>query len=318
LSYLSLMKNIYTLTLSPAIDKSTSVQHVVPEHKLRCAEPKFEAGGGGINVSRAIKKLGGDSVAVYTKGGPTGDLLHKLLDLEGVNQLPVNCKNWTRENLTVVENSSNQQFRFGMPGTPLSEQEWQQCLEILADPSRNIDYIVASGSIPEGVPNNFYAKLSAIAKKKNAKLVLDSSGDSLKAAIKEGIYLLKPNSKELSELAGYELRNIREQEEAAKQIIKSESVKIEILVVSMGPSGAMIVSKEGVYHVAAPSVKKRSTVGAGDSMLAGLVLSLSNGLNTLDALRYGVACGTAATMNVGTELCKKTDVDELFNWMMKN
>lgn len=310
------MKSIYTLTLSPAIDKSTTVEHVVAEHKLRCADVKFEAGGGGINVSRAIKKVGGESVAVYTKGGPTGDLLQKLLNLEFINQLPVECKNWTRENFVVVETSSNQQFRFGMPGAKLEEEEWMKCLEILANPSRSVDYIVASGSVPEGVPLDFYAKLSVIAKAKNAKLVLDSSGSSLKAALKEGIYLLKPNTKELGELVGYELNTIKEQEDAAMQVVKSG--KIEILVVSMGPSGAMIVSAEGIHHVAAPSVKKRSTVGAGDSMVAGLVLSLSNGFNPLDALRYGIACGTAATMNTGTELCKKEDVEGLFNWMKKN
>jgi 6-phosphofructokinase 2 len=310
------MKNIYTLTLSPALDKSTTVENVIPEHKLRCAEAKFEPGGGGINVSRAIKKVGGTSVAIYTKGGPTGDLLQKLLNLEYINQLPVECKNWTRENFVVVETSSNQQFRFGMPGAPLLKEEWEQCLKILANPTREIDYIVASGSIPEGVPTDFFARLSVIAKEKKAKVILDSSGDSLKAAMKEGIYLLKPNAKELGELVGYELNTVKDQEEAAKQIIKSGT--IEILVVSMGPAGAMIVSEEGIYHVSAPSVKKRSTVGAGDSMVAGLVLSLSQGNNTLDALRYGIACGTAATMNTGTELCRKEDVEELYNWMKKN
>src|SRR6187402_1753014 len=130
------MKSIYTLTLSPALDKSTTVDHVVAEHKLRCEEAKFEPGGGGINVSRAIKKVGGDSVAVYTKGGPTGDLLQKLLNLEFINQLPVECKNWTRENFVVVETASNQQFRFGMPGPHLEDSEWGQCLDILANPSR--------------------------------------------------------------------------------------------------------------------------------------------------------------------------------------
>ena len=310
------MKSIYTLTLSPAIDKSTTVDQVVPEHKLRCAEAKFEAGGGGINVSRAIKKIGGDSVAIYTKGGSTGDLLQKILNLEFINQLPVECKNWTRENFTVVETSSNQQFRFGMPGPRLFDKEWKQCLEILAYPSRKIDYIIASGSVPEGVPDDFFAKLAIIAKEKQAKLVLDSSGNFLKQALKEGIYLLKPNVKELGELVGKELTTITEQEEAAKIIIKSG--KIEILVVSMGSSGAMIVSEEGTYHVSAPPAKKKSTVGAGDSMVAGLIWSLAKGMSTLEALRYGIACGTAATMNTGTELCKKEDVEDLYSWMSKN
>lgn len=308
------MKSIYTLTLSPAIDKSSTVEQVLPESKLRGTEPKFEPGGGGINVSRAIKKLGGESVAVYTKGGPTGELLLHLLDQEKITQHTINCKEWTRENFIVVETSSNRQFRFTMPGVKIHPDELQKCLDDIKNHS--IDYLVVSGSTPPGVPLDFYAEVSKITKEKGCKLILDTSGDALREALKEGIYLVKPNLKELSEMVGYELNNISQQEEAALKIIGQG--KIEILVVSLGPAGAMLASKDGVFHVAAPSVKKRSTVGAGDSMVAGMVLSLSRGLSLHETLRYGVASGTAATMNPGTELCHKDDVEELYKWICSN
>jgi 6-phosphofructokinase 2 len=310
------MKSIFTITLSPAVDKSTVVDHVLPEHKLRCDAPKFEPGGGGINVSRAIKKLGGESVAIYTKGGPTGELLQKLLNEEKINQHPVPVKSWNRENFIVVESSTNCQFRFGMPGTEILEEEWKNLLNEVDKKAENIDYLVISGSTPPGIPSDFYRKVAKIAKEKNAKLVLDTSGEPLREAIKEGIYLLKPNIRELSELVGKELNTVPHQEEAALKII--DQGKIEVLVVSMGASGAMLASKDGIFHVSAPSVAKKSTVGAGDSMVGGIVLSLSRGWNLADCLRYGVACGTAATMNPGTELCNLEDVETLFNWIKTN
>jgi 6-phosphofructokinase 2 len=308
------MKSIYTLTLSPAIDKSSTVEHVMAEHKMRCKSPTFEPGGGGINVSRAIKKLGGESIAIYPKGGPTGDLLQKLLDKENIVQHTIKTETWCRENFTIVETSGNRQFRFGFPGPALTEKEWKECLEEIENHAP--DYIVASGSTPEGVPLEFYTKLAMISEKKGAKLILDTSGEALKKAMEGGgIYLLKPNLKELSDLVDRELKDIAEQEKAAMEVIKKGKAKI--LVVSLGAFGAMLASKDGVIHVAAPSVAKKSTVGAGDSMVAGIVLSLSRGWNMEDTLKYGIASGTAATMNPGTELCKLEDVENLYKWLKK-
>lgn len=310
------MKSIYTLTLSPAIDKSSSVDHVIAESKLRCTIPKYEPGGGGINVSRAIKKLGGETISIYAQGGPSGDLLQELLNKEGIVQKPVKTQSWTRENFIVVETASNRQFRFGMPGSALTEKECQDCLDIVGDSNNKIDYMVISGSTPPGVPPDFYARLSKIVKSKNAKLVLDTSGDALKEAMDEGIYLLKPNIKELSDLVGHELKNMAEQDKAAMKIIHQG--KIELLAVSLGASGALLASKEGVIRIPAPSVHRKSTVGAGDSMVAGMVLSLSRGLSLEDTLKFGVASGTAATMNEGTELCKLEDVEVLYKWLNEN
>lgn len=309
------MKTIFTITLNPALDKSSSTDHVMAEHKLRCDIPKFDPGGGGINVARAIKKLGGEATAVYPYGGPSGAVLKQLLEKEGMKQIAIECKNWTRENFVLVEKSSNRQYRFTLPGLELYESEWKKCLQVIELQAENIDYIVASGSMPPGVPEDFYARLAKISKEKNAKLVLDTSGEALKLAVKEGIYLLKPNLKELSDLVGEELKNIKQQEEAAMEIVRQGH--IEIMVVSLGASGAFMATRDEIHHVAAPSVAKKSTVGAGDSMVGGIVYALSIGWSHQQALQFGVASGTAATMSEGTELCKREDVDDLFQWISK-
>jgi 6-phosphofructokinase 2 len=306
------MSKIYTLTLSPALDKSTFIERVIPENKLRCEEPKFEAGGGGINISRALRKLEGHSVAIWPKGGHVGILMEDLLAKDGIEQITIPAQNWNRENFTVVESSTNRQYRFGMPGPALLEEEWRAMLKVVAE-AADLEFIVVSGSTPDGVPNTFYSELSTIAKEKNAKLVLDTSGESLHEALKIGVYLCKPNLHELSELVGRELDTLQKQEAAALEII--ETGKVEVLVVSMGPFGALMAAKEGIYHVAAPPVQKRSTVGAGDSMVAGLVHCLSKDWKLQETLKYAVACGTAATMNTGTELCNLEDVQYLYQWI---
>lgn len=301
------MSDIITITFNPCIDKSTSVSALAPEKKLRCSLPVFEPGGGGINVARAIKKLGGEAIAIYPSGGYSGKFLNVLLQRENIPALTVETKNHTRENMIVLDVATNLQYRFGMPGQELFENEWQQCLQIIEE--NNAKFIVASGSLPPGVPADIFARISKIAKKKKRKLIVDSSGEALKLALEEGVYLIKPNVGELSKLAGKEELEAGEIEQVAKQIIGRG--ECEIIVVSMGVSGAMLVTKEQVYKVAAPIVKRRSTVGAGDSMVAGIVLSLATGHNLKETLQYGIACGTAATMNLGTQLCKTDDVEKL-------
>jgi 6-phosphofructokinase 2 len=309
-------KNIYTLTLSPALDKSTSVDQVIAENKLRCSPEKFEPGGGGINVSRALKKLGQSSIAVYPYGGHTGELFKDLLNKEGVDQIAFPVQNWTRENFIVVEDRTNRQFRFGMPAPALLPSEAEKILNLL-ETSNDYDYLVVSGSTPAGLPDNFYGRLSQIVHSKGARLVLDTSGEPLKEAMETaGIFMCKPNIGELSEIVGEELNTIPLQEKAAMKII--ESGKIEVLVVSLGAFGAFMASKEGIYHVAAPSVHKKSTVGAGDSMVAGIVFSLKTGKTFSQAIKFGVACGTSATMNSGTELFKVEDVYNLYDWVDKH
>lgn len=304
------MGAIITITLSPCIDKSTSVPLLIPERKLLCSEPKLEPGGGGINVARALKKLGSDATAIFPSGGYTGKFFNHLLEIENIPVVIINSANETRENIIVLNEADNRQYRFGMPGTYLSKKEWSQCLQAVENINA-VEFIVASGSLPPGVPVNIYADLAAIAKNKHAKFIADASGEALHHAVDAGVYLIKPNLGELSALTGKEALPAGEIEPAAKAIIAKGTC--EVIVVSMGAAGAMLVTKEITATIKPPHVITKSTVGAGDSMVAGIVHYLSLGKNLVDAVQYGVACGTAATINHGTALCKKEDADRLFS-----
>jgi 6-phosphofructokinase 2 len=300
---------ILTVTLNPAIDKLTSAPVLIPEKKLRCSEPIFEPGGGGVNVSRAIKKLGGNALTLYLAGGHTGHFFNQLLLEENVETIVTETHAYTRENLIVLETASNQQYRFVMPGPHIWEQEWQDCLNNI-EKQTGVEYIVASGSLPPGVPTDIYARIAWIARKKKARLIVDTSGDALKQAVQEGVYLVKPNLGELSSLAGKAELQIESVDDVAMEIISAG--KCEVIIVSMGPTGAMLVTKDLALQIVPPSVKRKSTVGAGDSMVAGIVMSLEAKKTIIDAVQFGVACGTAATMNSGTQLCRKEDVDRLY------
>ena len=305
----SLMAKIITLTLNPAIDKTTYTTKVVPEKKLSCSHPIYQPGGGGINVSRALSHLGTHTTPIYLAGGFTGSHLQQLLAKEGIGSVvvPIECN--TRTNLTVVEESTGLQFRFGMVSPAIKESEWKFCLQLL-EQQVDFDYIIASGSLPPEVPMDFFGQVAQIAKAKNARLIIDTSGEALQHAINVGVFMIKPNLTELSALYGKEELTIDKIKEAGQSIIARGAC--EAMAISMGPDGAIIVTKDEYYHIPSPSVIVKSTVGAGDSMVAGIVYGLTNNWNWKDTVSYGVACGTAATLNEGTQLCKKEDVERLF------
>lgn len=303
------MEKIVTLTLNPAIDKSTTAKAIVPDKKLRCTAPKFEPGGGGVNVSRALNRLRVPSTAIYLVGGYSGKFYTQLLHEEGVHTLEVPIAAHTRENLIVVDESSNLQYRFGMPGPEIQPAEWTACLNALRQ-CAGVAYIVVSGSVPSGIPDNFFSDLASVAKELNARLIVDTSGEPLRRAVEQGVYLLKPNLGELSMLKGVEELQQHDVVAAAKDIINNGGC--EIMVVSMGASGAMLITKDEVLSSPSPTVRKRSTVGAGDSMVAGMVKALAENKPLLEVLQYGIATGTATTINPGTELCWKEDVERLY------
>ncbi|NLR60339.1 1-phosphofructokinase family hexose kinase [Chitinophaga polysaccharea] len=303
------MPGIITITLNPAIDKSTTVQKLVPERKLACTAPTFEPGGGGVNVARAIQKLGGNAKAIYLAGGHTGKFYDSLLQAEGVSAISVPIAGHTRENLIVTDMGNHAQYRLDMPGPWVNPVEWQHLLEKIREID-DINYIVASGSLAPGVPADIFASFSAIAAIKGARFIVDTSGEALKQSLREGAYLVKPNVRELAGFAGVETLSQTGIIDVAKEIISKH--RCEVVVVSMGETGAMLITAELSIKIPAPGVTRVSTVGAGDSMLAGIVYSLSAGTDILEAVQFGVACGTAATLNPGTALCKKEDAQVLF------
>ena len=308
------MKTIVIITLNPAIDKSSSVEHVVPERKLYCKPPLFEPGGGGVNVSRAIKKLGGKSILLYPTGGLTGERLQELLNEEGLIHRPFPIKGLIRESLVILEESTGQQYRFGMPGPEIQKKECEQFLQELSAIKPSPDYLVASGSLPPGVPTDFFAQVARIGKNRGTKTIIDSSGEALEQALQEGVYLIKPNVREFRELVGDDIAEKSQIKAEAKKMVKSG--KCEVLVISLGAGGALMVSDENDEHILPPTVPIVSKVGAGDSMVAGIVLSLALGKPLRESILFGVAAGTAAVMTPGTELCRMEDTKRLFENMV--
>ncbi|MFO7815507.1 MAG: 1-phosphofructokinase family hexose kinase [Halanaerobiales bacterium] len=309
------MEKIVTFTLNPAIDKSSSLEHVMAENKLYCDKPLYEPGGGGINVSRAIHKLGGNSLLLYTSGGFAGQRLGQLLKEEGLDERAVKIDNSTRENLIILEKATNLQYRFGMPGPVINEKEIEKIFEIVSDLNPFPDYLVISGSIPAGVPDNIYAELAKKAKKQGAKVVIDVAGPPLKEVMKEGVFLIKPNLGEFQGLMERELKEDDEIKEAAYQLIRDNCCSV--IVISLGAGGVLFVTEDIAKFMRPPTVPIKSKVGAGDSMVAGIVLSLAKGNSLKDSIIYGLAAGSSAVMTPGTELCKKEDTERLYKKMSK-
>lgn len=303
------MAKIVTLTPNPAIDLSTSIDRVVPTRKLRCTAQRRYPGGGGINVARVVKRFGGDVEAVFLAGGFTGQLLRRLVADENIPSHAVEAEAETREDFSVTELSTTKQYRFVLPGMPLRESEWRACLDVLAASQPSPKFIVGSGSLPPGVPNDFYAQAAGIAKKLGAKFVLDTSGAPLAAAIERGVHLIKPNLREMRDLAGVELVNQDDWIIAAREYINAG--KVEIVALSLGHLGALLVTRDQVLRSSALPIKPVSAVGAGDSFLGAMVFSLAKGDSLADAFRLGVAAGSAALIHEGTELCQPADVYRL-------
>jgi 6-phosphofructokinase 2 len=307
------LASIVTLTMNPCIDINAVVDRVMPERKLRCSSADYEPGGGGVNVSRAVKKLGGDSTALLPVGGAQGELLEDLLDREGIRREVVPIQGWTRQNFIAFESETEQQYRFGLPGPHLREEEWSQCLDRFHGFCGDAGLVVASGGLPPGVPEDFYARLARSCREKRLRLVLDTSGAPLRKSLEASPFLVKPNMQELNTMAGKELESDAEIEGFARRLVDEE--KSEVVVVSLGAGGALLTWKEGQLTVRSPTVPIKSKVGAGDSMVAGIVLALDRGRTLEEAARFGVASGAAAVMTPGTELCRKEDAERLYAGM---
>jgi 6-phosphofructokinase 2 len=303
--------NIVTLTVNPALDKSAHFKGLVPEQKIRCENPQFDAGGGGINVSKAIARLEGKSKAIFTSGGTTGEMIEGLMTKENIAFETISIQSWTRESFVAVDDNTNLQYRFGFKGAMINEVEKESILKAVRQ--LDCEYLVLSGSLNEGLPTDFYQQIAKIAKQSNIKLVVDAYGDALKNVLEEGVYMIKPNVGELAKLIGVERLEMEEVNQAAKQIIEQGCA--ELVAVSLGPQGAVLVTKDSCDFVPAPNVEKRSTVGAGDSMVGGMVWALSQNKSLKEAIRWGVACGSAATMNEGTKLFQLNDAKRLFEWL---
>jgi 6-phosphofructokinase 2 len=236
-----------------------------------------------------------------------------LLGEEEIPQRAIPIDEPTRENFIVYEDTSQRQYRFGMPGPQLTQRDlarWLEAIDTLDPPP---DYLVVSGSLPPGVPSDLYATMRATLPDA-CRFIVDSRGAALRAVVETGVYLIKPNLRELEALVDEPSQNDVALRQRARAIIANGGA--EIVVVSLGSAGALLVTAEQTEHLRSPTVPIRSKVGAGDSMLAGIVHSLAAGRSVQESATYGVAAGAAAVMTPGTELCRPNDVETLHGQML--
>jgi 6-phosphofructokinase 2 len=305
-------KPIITLTLNPTIDGSASADLIQPLRKIRTSDEDYHPGGGGINVARVIEELGGAACALYLAGGATGAILDDLLHSTGIAAQRIAIKGYTRIAHAVFERSSGQEFRFVPEGPEVSAEEWDVCLSALA--LFDFDYVVASGSLPRGLPDTAYTRVVEIANHKKAHVILDTSGPALRATLDKGVFLIKPNLRELEALAGQTLPDTKSQTRAARDLITANAAKI--IALTLGSDGALLVSEDQAWHAAVPPVVAQSAVGAGDSFVAGVTLALAQGKPLREVLALGVAAGTAAVLSLGAELSKADDVARLYEELL--
>ena len=301
---------VVTLTLNPALDMSSEVAALIPDQKLRCTEPLLDPGGGGLNVSRAMTALGGESLALVALGGLTGDRLAGLIRAEGVPFLALTAPGETRQSLTVTEQSTGRQYRFMLPGPVWSEQDQERVFTLLRASARPGAFGVISGSQPPGVPLDFPARLARAMPGLN--VVLDTSGPALVEAVAHpipGLAILRMDGDEAETLAGVQLISRSDSADFAAGLVDKGVAKC--VIVARGADGSVLVDKDRRIFAKAAKVKVKSTVGAGDSFVAGLVLSLARGETPEAALAMGTAAASAAVTTDATQLCNRDHVMRL-------
>jgi 6-phosphofructokinase 2 len=298
---------IVTLTLNPSVDVSFSIDRLEPVRKMRCHDVRRDPGGGGINVARVIHRLGGQAVAVFPAGGSAGERLQVLLRKERLLCQIAPIAGETREDFTAEDRSAGAEYRFVLPGPRLTPSELAavQIAALGLAPA----FLVLSGSVPPAAPKTLLGRVAARARRAGAKVAVDAAGSPLAQALAAGVWLVKPNLAELEELAGRPLPDLESRLAACRRIIADGGA--ELVALSMGREGAMLVAEREAWRAAALAITPVSAIGAGDSFLAGFLFALARGGARPEALRYGVAAGSAALLAPGTQLARKADVIRL-------
>lgn len=300
---------IVTLTMNPALDVSTDVDRVTPGEKLRCGPTVLDPGGGGINVSRVVHRLGGQTEAIYLAGGIIGASYAELVAAEGFPAHRVAIVGTTRESFTVSETSTGEQYRFVLTGPSLTDGEVTSAIEAVTSRVAEGDWLVASGSLPPGVPLDFYGDLADTLRALGVKVVVDTVEPWLSPAAGRGLFLLKPSRHEVEDFLGEALPTLADQVRGAREM--RQRTGAWQVAMSLGSEGAVLDTAEGTWRATVPRVDAVSTVGAGDSFLGGLLVGFQAGESAERALARAVAAGTATAMTPATKLCDPAEVERL-------
>lgn len=307
------MKRITTVTVNPALDISAEVPEFITDTKLRCGQPRYDPGGGGINVARAIHILGGDALALFCAGGPAGDKLVEMVKAEGVRAMVLAINGVTRQNFAVTEAASRHQYRFVMPGPELTHAEVEKLLAEIRNILDDTDYLVISGGLTPGAPDDLYARLIRNAKKAGVRVILDVTGPPFEAALHEGPYLVRTNRTDFKQFTGV----WPQEPEDVAPFFADWLAKgwAEVVVITLSGRGTILTTSDRCVEILPPAVQRVSAVGAGDSFVAGMTQALAQGWGLDDAAAYGTAALLSALETAGTELCRKPDVEKYFRQM---
>jgi len=303
------MTRIAALTMNPTIDVSYDIDVMRHTHKMRTSNERYAPGGGGINVARVFARLGGEVLNFYLSGGATGPALDGLLADHGLRSRRIPIDGPTRIASAVHELQTGKEFRFTPQGPTISEAECAACLEAMAQ-APLVDALVLSGSLPPGVPPDFYALAAHEAARRGEAVVLDSSGEALRLGIEAGgLLLVKPSQGELEQLTGARLESPETIGAAAMRIV--DAGKARLVAVTMGHRGAVLARAEGTTFLPVPEIEAKSAVGAGDSFLAAMVHGLLSGKDDVEAFCLGLAAGSAAVLSPGAGLAHPEDIARL-------
>ncbi|MDX8354955.1 1-phosphofructokinase family hexose kinase [Cognatiyoonia sp. IB215182] len=306
--------DILTITLNPAVDLATHVAAVEAGPKLRCTTPRMDPGGGGVNVARAICKLGGSATALIACGGAMGDQLLNLLAAEDVPTLPVRVSGETRQSFAVTDDRDGAQYRFSVPGHPLTPTDAKLLATTIAEAAPQNGFVVISGSMAPGLPDDFLAQIVAAAAGSGAQVIIDTYGPPLTrlmAEPPEALALLRLDQREAAEAAGYPMTTVADNERFAADLVNRGVTRM--VVTGRGAEGSVLVSADQRLFCRPPTVAIQSAIGAGDAFLGAMVLSLARREAPETALQWGTATASATVSTEGTALCDLQAATERFD-----
>lgn len=299
---------IYTVTLNPAVDRELVVDKITFDTVLRASQWRVDCGGKGFNVARMLRSLGTASVALGFAAGKAGKLLNEELQSLGIETGFVWVQGETRTNVSIVSADHDHYVKVNEPGPTISGDDIAQLMQKMQGLARPGDGWILAGSLPPGVPSSIYADMITILQSAGAQVFLDTSGEALRLACQAKPFMVKPNAEEAQELTGLPINTPAEIAAVGKAI---QAMGAGNVIISLGKAGALLVNGQNAWLAASPEIVERNPIGAGDSMVAGLVWGLSQGHGMPEALCRGIACGAATASQSGTSVGSLNQVNEL-------
>ncbi len=302
---------VLTVTLNPCVDFLLRVEKFTPNDTNRVKACEKDAGGKGLNTSRVFAHLGGVTIATGFLGGPTAAFIRHVMDLEGVVDGFVTVKGETRTNFSVEDDSENPPTTFNQRGPEISADEWKRLVAKVETLSSKAEWVSLGGSLPPGVEKNAFYELAKIAQKQGVKVMIDADGEVLSEGLKANPDFIKPNGPEAARVLGRKLESDEDYLGAAKELYQRIGGGDKYVVISRGARGAIMACKDGVFVGTSPNIHPKSTIGSGDSMIAGMLWGHTNKMSAEEMLRYGLACGAATALTDGTAIGDKATIERL-------